>query len=129
MNTAYSRGMVNIHGQPWSPSKAAIEPKPKPKSDGPGEYHKGFRVVGVPPGAMEEAQKEHLRQYAKFEAGDSVEKEYRLPWNEGTWLARFKKKPIRSKAYEIPQAATDCKALAERAGWSHVDVVALSKKA
>lgn len=117
MNTLDTSGMVNIHGQPRMPSKAAIDPTPKQKREPPAEYHKGWRVVGIPPGELEAARAAHIR--ARLDKA----------FDQDAWAQRFKKKPVRSKAYSLPQAAAECKALAERCGWLHVDVVALTKSA
>lgn len=54
---------VNIHGEVLPDpvarklySKASPRPKAEDKS-----YHKGWRVIGIPPGALEEARDDHRR--------------------------------------------------------------------
>ena len=54
-------GFVDVNGNPWSPSFAAVNKQPKPTRSGPDEFHKGWRVVGLPPGAKEAAFNEWER--------------------------------------------------------------------
>jgi hypothetical protein len=117
---------VNIHGQRVYTDKRV--PRPKRASSGPGEYHKGWAVEGVPPGALEEAQRLHEQERAVAIRENAT----RIPdeWNAATWLqTKAKYKRVRTKAYEVPEAATQCKEMAEKAGWLQVSVRALSKGA
>lgn len=115
---------VNIHGQRVDTDKRVkLE---KRVSNAPSEFHKGWAVEGIPPGAIAEAQEEHTRKRnAAINAGAA-----RIPddWDIDTWLrkdAKFKR--VRTKAYEISSAAEQCKELAEKAGWTHVRIRALTK--
>ncbi len=114
---------VNIHGQRVDTSVRV--PLPKKVSDTPAEYHKGYVVEGLPPGSLEEAKVEHerARAVAIREAAKRIPEE----WNELTWLQRAKAKRVRTKPYELLDAAEQCKALAEKAGWSRVSVRPMSK--
>lgn len=97
----------------------------KPKREQPSSYHNGWRVQGIPPGALEEARKTHE---AEAEFHRSQGREPKL-WDEANWLMNTKRKPVRGKPYEVPQAAQDCKALAEKAGWLRVEIVEMKKEA
>lgn len=115
---------VNIHGQAVDTTKRV--PLPKRTSDGPGEFHKGWAVEGVPPGALEGAKKIHESERAIAIRENAT----RIPdeWNDLTWLqTKAKLKRVRTKPYEVPEAAAACKELAEKAGWLQVRVRALSK--
>jgi hypothetical protein len=109
---------VNINGDPVSMNLGAVPKKPRAEK---GSYHNGWRVVGIPPGSLEEARRDH-------EATNRLAKSPK-PWDEGNWLMNCKKKPVRAKPYEIPEAASQCKAMAEKAGWLRVEVVEVKKEA
>lgn len=87
----------------------------------PTSYHKGWRVIGIPPGAEDEAREMRSREIAIAEASGSAQ--VPAPFDAGNWRMNFKKKPVRSKPYELPDAANQCRELAERAGWQMVEVV------
>jgi hypothetical protein len=103
---------------------AAQAPKKKPKPE-KGSYHNGWRVQGIPPGALEEGRKEHLAEAALKAAAGQPFKE----WDEAHWLMNAKRKPVRSKPYEVPQAAEQCKQMAQAAGWLRVEIMELKKEA
>ena len=96
----------------------------KVKREQPAEYHNGWRVQGIPPGVLEEARSEHskLVKAAQLQ-GTRMPKE----WDDEAWLMNAKRKPVRGKPYEIPEAARQCKEMAERAGWLRVEIVELKK--
>lgn len=96
----------------------------KPKKEQAAEYHNGWRVQGIPPGALEEARNEHRRASLAATENGKAPKE----WDEEHWLMNSKRKPVRSKPYEVPEAAQECKALAEKSGWLRVEVVELKKE-
>lgn len=113
---------VNIHGQPVDTTKRVrLEKRDR---GAPTEYHKGYCVEGIPPGAREEAMEAlaRLRSMAESAGGKLPE-----PWNESAWIAKAKARRVRTKPYELCQAAEECKALAEKAGWLRVTIRALSK--
>lgn len=108
----------------------------KVKAEGANEWHKGFRVQGIKPGALEDAEKEHPRLIAdavswneRVASGKITGKAKPVPgpWDPAKWLNEAKRWPVRSKGYEVPEAAQECKALAEKSGWLRVEVVELKK--
>lgn len=109
---------VNYRGEPVPMHAVA---KPKRTAVGPTEWHKGWRVVGIPPGALEEAKAAHEADAAAARAKGKEPK----VWDEQHWLMNAKKRPVRGKPYEVPEAAAQCKAMAERSGWLAVQVVEL----
>lgn len=90
------------------------KPKRKKPEDIAGS-HNGWRVQGIPPGAMAEAQR-----LAKLNL---------VVWNEENWLMNAKRMPVRSKPYAVPDAAQQCKVLAEKSGWLRVEIVELKREA
>lgn len=115
---------VNVLGDVIS--KETLKPVKKVRKPGrerPAEYHNGWRVQGIPPGVLEEARATYKRE------SDFARQQGKQPkdWNEENWLMNAKRKPVRSKPYEVPQAAEECKAMAEKAGWLRVEVVELKK--
>jgi hypothetical protein len=116
---------VNIFGEP-----VALDPKrhakPKrPKKEQPESYHNGWRVQGIPPGALQEAHKSHLAE-AEYQRQQGKESK---AWDEQHWLMNAKRKALRSKPYELESAAAACKRLAQAAGWLRVEIVELKKEA
>lgn len=109
----------------------------KAKKDEADEFHKGWRVEGIPPCALQEAEKQHPRRIAQAIAwNERVAKERGIgkalpvpgPWDPAVWLNAAKLTPVRRKPYSIPQAAQECKALTERADWLRVEVVEIKKE-
>jgi ribosomal protein S11 len=119
---------VNLLGAPVAlgPAKHA---KAKVAKD-PESSHKGWRVVGIPPGRMEVDRAEHFAAVALATRLAEKDKSVRIPkeWDEDEWRRGFKKAAIRSKPYVIRDAALTCKELAERSGWTSVDVVEIKKE-
>ncbi len=108
---------INIHGRPLSVSPAGT-PTPARKARPIGSvFHKGWRVVGYPPGAIRRASEEHA---------SSPEARHR-PFDEEAWCRANKPKSVRSKPYELASAAALCASMAERAGWDRVRVVEVAK--
>jgi len=105
-------GLID-HGKP---KKAKAEEK---------SYHNGWRVQGIPPGQLQEAReaRERLVRMAEKSGGREIKR-----WDEAHYLMNAKRKPVRSKPFEIPQAAQECKALAEKSGWLRVEIVELKKE-
>jgi len=103
----------------------------KPKSTRPdkGAYHNGWRVVGHAPGAMEEAMTQRIKDIATAEKEAETKRGIKIPppWNEDLWRRNTKKTAVRSKPYEVPEAAQECKRLAERAGWLDVEIIEIKK--
>jgi hypothetical protein len=104
-------------------STAKLHRKPRPVSERE-PTHKGFRVVGHPPGALESAKDDRRRviEMAAASGGAPIP-----PFDEQAWRAKTKKKPV-AKPYAIRSSAITCADLARRAGWFDVDVVELVKE-
>jgi hypothetical protein len=49
------------------------------------------------------------------------------PWDEATWRSKTKLRPVRSKPYELRDAAMQCADLARKAGWLDVVVLEVAK--
>lgn len=128
-----SLSFVNLHGDPISQTKIAAmraagaeaerarrqAAKPTEKS------HKGWRVVGIPPGLLEAAQAEHSAVAEKArEAGFAGDK----PFNQAEWLRKQRRQAVRSKPYILREAAVQCADLATKAGWIEVRIDELTSK-
>lgn len=117
---------ANFNGEALSIERlVSVAPKRKKTKRGepPKEYHNGWRVLGIPPGALEAAHEQFQSEAASLCEQGKESKD----WNQEHWLMNAKRKAVRSKPYEVPQAAQECKAMAERAGWLRVEVVELKK--
>lgn len=115
---------VNVNGNPWNPSAASTVAKKRAKKDEE-SFHGGWRVTGIPPGAMEEAQEgnRRLASMARNSGGKPIP-----DFDQEKWLAKAKRKAVRAKPYSLPQAAAECMALAVKAGWLRVEVVEIKKE-
>lgn len=130
-----SLDFVNIHGARVIPTAGTRKPA-RPKKDAPAEFHKGFRVEGHPPGALESAREAAIKECEEWGRLTEKERNRRTsegmrspkPWDEDTWRARTKLKPVRSKPYELAQAADVCADMARKAGWLDVRVIELKKE-
>lgn len=111
---------VNYQGQPLHICKLDLHQKERKTKATPDSFHKGWRVQGIPPGALQKARDRHSTlMKAKSDP---------KPFDEQEWLRNATRKPIRAKPYSIPDAAQTCADLATRAGWLQVEVVAIEKK-
>lgn len=110
---------VNINGDRVSVhSKKTAKPRSNAKDE---SWHKGWKVVGIPPGQYEkECQENAMAQEIDRKIGGDVRPDL-PPYKE--WAAAFKLKPVRAKPYEIPEAANICKELAQKSDWDRVFVV------
>lgn len=111
----------------------AEKKKPKPVQEQKG-YHKGFRVVGHAPGAVEEAQRANQAAIAEYRnASPARRSESGLkepkPWSEDSWRRNTKKTALRSKPYEIYEAAELCADMARHDGWEDVEIIEVKKEA
>ena len=111
---------VNYRGEEIGLIDHGRAPKPK-KDEQP--YHNGWRVQGIPPGALEEAKEKHQREARLMRDGGKEVKDF----DQELWLMNAKRKPLR-KPYELEAAARECKALAEKAGWLRVEIVELKRE-
>lgn len=122
---------VNIHGQ-YVDTNKRVKIKRETKLSEPS--HNGWRVIGIPGGALEEAEKAHPKLIADAigfnEARKIGERAMPVPgpWDADKWLRAQKGKPIRSRPFSISEAAQEMKALSEKAGWLRVEIVELKKE-
>lgn len=87
--------------------------------------HKGWRVVGIPPGLLEAAKAEHKSIIdAARKAGLPGDK----PFDESEWLRKRRRQAVRSKPYMLREAAVQCAEIATKGGWLEVQVNELSSK-
>jgi hypothetical protein len=119
-----SLSFVNLNGEPVSVAQKKVK---KDRTQGPAEFHKGWKVVGIPPGEYERAVEENTRQQAIDEKCNSEVRKDLPPYE--VWRNSAKLKPVRSKPYEIHEAADQCADLARKAGWDKVYVVEMKKEA
>lgn len=110
---------------------AAAAPKTKrPPADTSQKFHKGFRVEGHPPGAMEQAEKSLKAEVEDFMTAEHRGQAYgKRPkeWDEKHWRMTQKKRPVRAKPYEVPEAAKLCAEMATKAGWLDVVVTEIKR--
>lgn len=124
------RGEV-VQASDIKPEKAA----PKPKSEGPTEFHKGFQVVAYRPGQVEEAERLHIQEKVSWDALSGEEQAKRLRigerdpglWNFDTWSRKTKPKRV-SRMFAVPEAADQFKAIAEKQGFTSVTVQAVERR-
>jgi hypothetical protein len=131
MNTEQLR--YSFRGQMLT--KAEIEAlttkrKPKPKPDGPGAYHRGYRIVGHKPGGVQAAKEDAdfaVQKWINTAPGDRIRLGMRQPkvWDEIWWRNNGPKTTI--KTVDIARAADEAADLARRYGWTEVEIVALTK--
>lgn len=104
----------------------AEKKKPKPVREQNG-YHKGFRVVGHAPGAVDLAKfqrEDEIRVWNRKRVGESPK-----PWDEASWRRNSKKTALRSKPYDIYEAAELCADMARQDGWEDVEIIEVKKEA
>jgi hypothetical protein len=115
--------------------KATPKSPPRPKKPAADKFHRGWRVSGHPPGALEAAQESRelsitlwasLSDESRKKARDGGQREPK-PWDADVWRRTTTKKAVRSRPYEIHDAATQCAAMAASAGWLDVEVAAIAK--
>lgn len=127
---------VNIFGDEWRPSAKSVTPLKRTRAEGPAKFHKGWRVVGVSIPAIEAAKEKREKDIkiatehnaavlAGIRSGERMQ--VPAPWNEAAWIASAPLRPVRSKPYEIPDAAQTCADLARKAGWLRVAVEEVKK--
>ncbi len=114
---------VNYLGDDLPPPASSV-PSVRTRRDPPPSYHKGFRVVGIPPGRVEEAEVEHNVAQNELVAKGSPFK----PFDREHWIMNASKKSVRAKPYEVRSAAEVCADLAKKAGWLGVEVREMKKE-
>lgn len=110
---------VNIHGERVSVTPSYVQ-RP-PKKEAPASYHKGWRVSGVSPQRLAEAEAEHNRLQGSLRPGD------REAFNKSDWLRKAPLKAVQSKPLATSQAAGQLADMAKKAGWLCVVVIELKK--
>lgn len=86
--------------------------------------HKGWRVSGIKPGALEEAKQAHERLcHMAQKAGGKPP----APFDETAWLRTAKRTAVRSKPYLLQEAAQLCKELAIKTGGLEVQIQEIKK--
>jgi len=98
---------VNIHGKPIS--VAPVKQEKKRSSRESQQYHKGWRVVGYSP--------EQVRDGALAYERDGLEARTGKPFSVHEFMVTHKPRPVRSRPYELYEAAEQCRQMAERSGW------------
>lgn len=105
---------VNYKGEPLPPPSSTATPRRAAQRTIETEYHKGWRVVGLPPGSLEEAMRIHnARQNEKRDP---------KPFDRQHWEQTAGKKSVRTAPYPVRDAAKVCAELAIKAGWIAVEV-------
>jgi hypothetical protein len=118
---------VNLNGQRVSTTPVHQAKKRIIQQD---QYHKGFRVVGIAPGSYEEAQRERQADIEAATRQKQYEPLTKIPAPLAayeTWASQAKKKPVRSKPYELLESAQLCRELAQKQGWDRVQVVEVKR--
>jgi hypothetical protein len=98
-----------------------------PKS-GPDAYHRGYRVVGHPPGAMEsahEAADEAIGNWRVLPQSVKSGMKEPKPFNEDQWRRNTGKKV--AKTTDLHEPALLAAEIARKSGWIDVDVIELKK--
>lgn len=114
---------VNVHGQPINFGAGNLGKVKKPTKVAEA-HHKGWRAVGFSPEQIAEAKVAHEEDSAR----EVHNGRQALPaWNEDAWMRHAKPKAIRSKPYELEDAAVQCAALATRNGWKRTHHVRVAK--
>lgn len=130
---------VNLKGEPvrldgksvaYKPTK---EPLKRVTDRAKAKESDGFLVTGYSPAQMATAEVDHeamkTLQANKIAAGQKLEPKEKIigAWSAETYMNTNKPKRVRSKAYEIPEAADLCAQMARKAGWLRVDVDEIMK--
>jgi hypothetical protein len=115
---------VNIHGEAVDTTKRVPLPAKARSTAGESAFHKGWVVEGLPPRSVEEAKALHEAK-RRMEIQNKA-KRITPEWSEADYLRLARGRRVRTKPYEILEAAYTCKALAEKAGWVRVTVRAVS---
>lgn len=118
--------------------EARIKNEPKqsrPKSDAPQGYHKGWRVVGHAANQMAHDKAIAEEEWSNYKRMTVSERSERWPggkgapkqWDEAFWRRTAPMKAVRSKPYEIYEAAQECMRLAAKDGWTELRIDTLAK--
>lgn len=128
-----SLSYVNLHGDAITEAKmdamrtAGVEAERAHRAANKSteRTHKGWRVVGIPPGLLESAKAQHKSIIeAARKAGLPGDK----PFDEPEWLRKQRRQAVRSKPYMLREAAVQCAEIATKGGWVEVSVKELTSK-
>ena len=107
---------VNYMGQTVSTVGEKVKRATKAE---PNKWHKGWLVEGLPPGSEEKAAAEHEAKQRILEKQGKAT----AVFDRAFWIMSAKAKAVRAKPYEVEEAAKDCAALVEKAGWLRVRII------
>jgi len=128
-----SLSFVNLHGDAITEAKmdamhtAGVEAERARRAANKSteRTHKGWRVVGIPPGLLESAKAQHKSTIdAARKAGLPGDK----PFDEPEWLRKQRRQAVRSKPYMLREAVAQCAEIATNGGWLEVRVNELTSK-
>ena len=116
--------LVNYKGDPLDLASTSFTPK-KPTAKLAESSHGGWRVFGIPPGALDKAMQNNkvVSDMAKASCGAAIK-----PFDTEQWRMNYRKSAVHSRSYGIPEAAETCRALAEKEGWSNLEIRELKKE-
>ena len=128
---------VNIFGERVYVNTTKRVKRPKRESRTPEKFHKGWRVVGVSPQAIADAERKRKQDIQKaiahnddIDAGKThfaIKRQVPLPFNREAWVEIAPLRPARSTPFEIEACAHQCAELARAAGWQRVEIRRLAK--
>lgn len=102
--------------------------KPKPRKESAAEFHRGWRVEGHPPGHEKACESEARAVWQAWQQLSDKERSSRKapqPWDADVWARTARRKPVQT--FEVRAAALEAVGLAEKAGWTRVQIVELSR--
>jgi hypothetical protein len=111
-----SQDAVNVNRELFE-SATDSRPDSRVQQRQPQAYHKGYRVVGVPPRDVDGARRQHLAAQATAQNPKA--------WDEYQWLMKARRKPVNARPYELRAGAEQCAQLAINAHWQRVEIVEL----
>jgi len=101
------------------------------------KFHKGWRVIGVSPEAVQAAKAERekairnaIKRNADVKSGVGLFRstiDVPEEFDPVAWVASAPLKPARTKPFEVESAATQCYEMAKKAGWHRVEIRRLAK--
>jgi hypothetical protein len=119
-----SMKFVNVHGDQVDPAVIAKKhKKAKVVTDNSDKsFHKGWRVVGFSGEILAEAREAHDKERSRKLTDKHAPKDIG-PFDLASYISLNKPKPVRSKPYEMREAALQCMAMAEKAGWQFLQII------
>lgn len=123
---------VDINGDAWAPKASVKKPKP-PGLKRTNERDKavvsmGFLVTGRRPEYLAEVEADYKGDLAAYEKDPKTHKHPGTPdMHLNRWKRKHKPAKIRTKPFELQEAAQACAELARKAGWVEVSVDEIMK--